>query len=615
MSVELCGIEVENLRGYQRASMALTRPITVLVGPNNAGKTSLLRLADWALNDADEALLSGSRALSSDEEHLLIPARNTRGGARRLVLHVRVWDGRRHQRFNASSGIARLRFRVRDSRVYLNIRDPTRSEPLTAEENAIVLLRELRSRTEFRLIPSSRDASSQQFQETLTLALRAKLSERAVHQVRGGAPGEYREVNNALTTMREVAERLAQPLWNEMQESVLALAKSATLTLDVDAGDLVDWMASRIVLKLVTGEHDPKAVFPVAVGSGLQSLLDLAVLRGEPTEETVGHILAIEEPEAFLHPAAQRALARALLDQDSVKRVISTHSPIVVDEAAYGDVVLVRDHKIFPPRQVGDENRAAINTALLTGQGSEAIFARSVLLVEGEGDRLFFERLRRRLAAADELGLMDQLAIVVAGSKTSFSPWIQLIEGYADEATGQRPIDWLVLADGIDAATDVAAAFRDAGLTVSLDIDKQLRTVSQAFSAGDENGGMQSVDRVNQLSSAAGLRMHLFPIDLEWAVLKAASATTVAALCPKLGVGTLSRDELLSRLGCKHGTGASGNPLKAPWTRGLIADQLPLAELSDDVRNVLYRWLRPLFRTDAAIRKLIRRTEERESAS
>jgi len=59
--------------------------------PSVEGVSSFL----GALNGADEAALSGNRTLSSSEQALLVPARRTRGAARRITLHVRRRPGRR----------------------------------------------------------------------------------------------------------------------------------------------------------------------------------------------------------------------------------------------------------------------------------------------------------------------------------------------------------------------------------------------------------------------------------------------------------------------------------------------------------------------------------------
>lgn len=609
MGVSVTAIQVENLRGFRRAELDLTRGVTILVGPNNSGKTSLLRLLEWVFNGASDDLLRGERDLTAEEQSLLIPARNTRGGARRLVLRVSIEDGRRHARFLAVDGEARIRFRVRGNRIYLNLRPPTRSESLDYEPDALVLLKELRERTYFQLIPASRDAASDRFAETLTEAMGAKLRERALHQIQAGAPGEYRQVNAALGELKAVTEQLTQPLWAEMRSSILpGLAREGLFRLDLEASDLVDWLATRLSFKLVTGDHDEKTAPPVEVGSGLQSLIDLAVLRGEHVEEGLDQIVVVEEPEAFLHPSAQRSLARSLFEEGPIKLIVSTHSPIIVDEAKFGAVILVRGHRIFPPHPLEDARREEINTALLTGQGSEAIFASSVLFVEGESDALFFEALRRRLAPLDETGQVDQLGIIRVGSKTSFAPWIRLVESYADSASGDRPIEWLVVADGADAAMEVRAALRDAALVVSNELEPLFQAVSQAQVGADQQLRITSARRLNAAATASTLRIHLLPVDLEWCALQSASPQTLADLCDKCVITHGPLDEVLRRLGSKYALGPIADPRKEPWIRGLIARDLPWSEVSDDAKDVLRRWLLPAFASDSnAVAQLFRR--------
>jgi AAA domain, putative AbiEii toxin, Type IV TA system len=614
LTVSLCGIEVENLRGFRKTSLDLTRGVTILVGPNNSGKTSFLRLTDWALNSADDDLVMGARDLTAEEEALLIPARNTRGGARRLVLRVQIPDGRRHQRFFATDSVARLRFRVRGRRIYLNVRPPTKSEPLGGEADGLALLKELRDLTYFHLIPATRDASSARFSETLVEAIAARLRERAVHHAAAGAPGEYRQVSAALTQLKQVAEDLTQPLWDEIRVNVLpGLAREGLFRLSLEASDLVDWLATRVEFALVTGEHDPKTVPPVEVGSGLQSLIDLAILRASGSPEKNDQIIAVEEPEAFLHPSAQRTLARSLFEQQGTKLIVSTHSPIIVDEAKFGAVVLVREHRMFAPSDQPDERREEINTALLTGQGSEAIFSTSVLLVEGEGDGLFFEALRRRLARFDTTGRVDQLAIVRSGSKTSFGPWVRLIESYHDTSTGERPIEWLIVADGADAAGDVRDAIRHAGLVVSHEFERLVQSVQQAQAANDAERKITTVRELNEFARASSLRVHLVPIDLEWCALHQASRPSLNKICDAVAVTRGNLEGVLRRFGSKYGVGPIASPRKEPWIRGFMGRELPWAEISDDAKAVVRRWLMGAGLTSGEVTGLFRRVGRGET--
>lgn len=295
------------------------------------------------------------------------------------------------------------------------------------------------------------------------------------------------------------------------------------------------------------------------------------------------------------------------MESQQVKRIISTHSSVLVEEAQYGDVVLVRDHKVYPPRPTEDERRNQINTALMVGPGAEAMFARSVLLVEGQGDRAFFEALRRRIARRDSSRRTDEMAIVPVGSNTAFAPWIRLLESYQDLATGERPIEWLVVADGIDAPTEVARALRDAGLTIPAEIDSSLRSIAQANAAGDSGASIERTRAFNDLAAAAGLRLALLPIDLEWCALQASSQQTLDRLAETFGLQQGTRADFLSRLGSKYRGARVADPRKDPWIRAAIARTLPWAEVSRDARFVMQRWILNAGLVDDAARDLLRR--------
>jgi ABC-type cobalamin/Fe3+-siderophores transport system ATPase subunit len=592
MSVELVALDVENLRGFRRASLGLEREVTLLVGPNNSGKTSLLLLLDWVFNRADVGVLLGERPPSPEDCALLVPARQTRNQARRLQLRVRVLDGRRHHRFQCENGIAILRIGLRMSpspALRLNLGPPRQSEGHQSDEEAANLLKELRRRFSFRLVPASRDATSERFETTLRSAITARLAERAVHQQQGGAPSEYRAVNKALGRLSRIASDLANPLWQEMEDGLVpGLTRKGEFVLDAGAVDLVDWLASRLSFRLTTGDHDPNTVSPIEVGSGLQSLLDLAMMSSPAAGEALP-VLAIEEPEAFLHPSAQRNLARRLFQAEGVKRLVSTHSLAMVEESQFGDVVLVRNHRIFEARPQDDERRAQINSALMTGHGAEAMFGRSVLLVEGPGDRHFFDGLRRRLAEFDEYGITDTLVVVPVGSNTAFAAWLRLFPSYGDESF--RPIEWLVVADG-DSTQALTRAMNDAQLTLSNASRDAMRSLRQAYQLDDVQAAEAAAEVLNSSTLEAGERLYVLPVDLEWCALANAGPAVVHGIAAEVGLDTTDAQVLADGLGSKvSNLGGPSVGRKAPWIRTRIAQALSWDELSDDAWSVLQRWV------------------------
>jgi hypothetical protein len=577
-----------NLRGFAETSLRLADGLTLIVGPNNSGKTSLLRLLDWFLNEAKLETLRGAVNLTESEAAMLLPARPTRNQARRLTLEIEIADGRTRRRYTRDGGSVALRMTIwANGEVRLNVGPPRRGEANDDANRrlALTLLEALREATAFTLIPASRDASSRSFHAALRAAAIAKLERQALHTRPGRASAESAKIKSAVEEVRRISAELVTPLWDEMSEAIPpGLAQSAELGPDVDARRLVEWVADRTAIRLVTGDHDRLGVAAVEVGSGLQSLLELAINRAGGSAGDIDWILAIEEPEAFLHPSAQRTLARLLRPAEGNRLVVSTHSAVLVDEARYGEVVLAREHHFYEPRATAsDERRRQINSALLTGYGAEMAFASSLLLVEGEADRLFFERLRRRLAVKASGTDLDRLYVLPVGGKTSFGPWLRLLRSYGEE--GNRPIRWFVVADE-DAAIEVRRGYRDAGLGISLKTIALITAQRQALAAdpSDPVAVRAATLKLNRRTRAR-LRFCLLPGALEGAALNLASPQTCAELAPLLGEGApTDRDGLIAWLGKEKN--------KSPWMRALIADRLPWSEIDDTVADIMADWIR-----------------------
>lgn len=583
MPAAITRLLVENLHGFSNAQLSLDRARTVIVGPNNSGKTAALTLVDWLLNRAQDAELEG-RELRKESRDVLMPARETGRKARRLNLYVREGEGKPEQR---------LRFRVLTTggtRGVLRLGAPRRSEPFEADPAALALLTRIREELRFVHIPSFRDAQSDRFASTLRSAYRSRLEERALHAGRGRARQENKQLKRALDTLRGLTDQLVSPLWDEIKGELPAgLARTGRFEFTAAPEEVLEWIVGALEFRLTTDDHDALGVGVNHVGAGLQSLLDLAVNTSGAADADVPLYFAVEEPEAFLHPAAQRTLARRLLGDSSNARVIvTTHSPLVVDETRAGDVVVAKRHKFYEPPRELDTIEVQKRSATMTSQGAEAMFSHGVLLVEGDGDRQFFEALRRRLAASDEEGHLDRLHVVAVGSKDFFAPWIRLFNGYG--RSDDRPIPWLAVPDA-DAGTSVLAAFRETRVAVPTEVRTSVEAVNTALGQDDVNAWRTHASAANRYSEREGLPLRFLVVDLEEAMLNDASETTWKSVADGAGVESDSLGRLMSRLGSKALGPRPNAPQKAPWVRGLIGRTIPLHELTPNVRSILVAWV------------------------
>jgi putative ATP-dependent endonuclease of OLD family len=131
------------------------------------------------------------------------------------------------------------------------------------------------------------------------------------------------------------------------------------------------------------------------MGAGTQSALAVAIARAYAAIVKQALVLAIEEPELYLHPHGCRHFRRLLdeLATGGVQVIYTTHERSFVDLARFHNIHVVRkesdETKVYSG--VGQPTPAGNPFAFISkfdDEVNEIFFANQVVLVEGAPDRI-----------------------------------------------------------------------------------------------------------------------------------------------------------------------------------------------------------------------------------
>jgi putative ATP-dependent endonuclease of OLD family len=275
----------------------------------------------------------------------------------------------------------------------------------------------------FHMLPAITDYSDEIDKRSSSTSFRQLMGDLAERIIKFDP--RYDEIQTSLTKIRGLlnmpqgdaaagTERLEilDAIENRLKDLVCKLMPSVNaIQVSVDIEDVQELFSRGVSIQVDDGTMNDALM----KGHGLQRCIVFALLqasilnqRGELVAEPAGAdetqtrrgktiIIAIEEPELYIHPQMQRLIYGVLKTFSVSDQVIySTHSPSFVDLSAYEGIAVIRKESTARgttvcqcnPGVFGDpEERRAFNfISSFDVEKNQMFFAKKVVLVDGEQD-------------------------------------------------------------------------------------------------------------------------------------------------------------------------------------------------------------------------------------
>jgi putative ATP-dependent endonuclease of the OLD family len=448
-AVKLVRLDVKSFRSFaEEIDVPLVSGMNSFVGPNNCGKSNLVRALKLALDPAYEfdanKDVPGQRLYAYPRSTLTFKVLARSSPERTLLRYLREYEesvvGEGAATY-ADSGELRLVVTYRGSRATgLNRQEYFAAKGAGDRRGDSALndraLKQFRKLVRFVSVESGQSIEMLlvgQFKEILHSVLREEL---------GQAYGDSEEARIAY------AEHLQNGLLAPMREKILNLSKRLFPEITgislVPSVTSLEETLSNIQIRL----QDSVETDLAAKGTGVAGGVLIALLRYLSDASKQSLIFALEEPEAFLHPAAQQALRddlEGLAERDDVTLIVTSHSPYIVSRSGNAQVVALEKGagdgvSRFVDSALGNEAHASVLSGLFVDSVVPELLDRYhslpsesalLMVVEGETDKRFIELAAQALGRTEDL---RNLAIVACKGAHSAVAQAVLLRAEAKQA-------------------------------------------------------------------------------------------------------------------------------------------------------------------------------------
>lgn len=438
--MKISRIRIQGFRTIEKVLDCRLQNLTIFTGPNNAGKSGIVRALDLFFNNG------------GDPTKCLPHVRRNPDAAerqKRFTILITLWffdlpndlATKYAQYINKQKELpVRLRFYPKSTTLdYLlfsqgsvrnGVSDGTVSKSIHEDLCRHLLL---------RVIPESRDIQ-REFKTELGEAF-AALRESVVEAAHSKAARAAAELHDALNEIveKELSKRLNRNMGKVIPDHTF---KVGALSKSEFARIVMQEALTRYPMCAASPDGDE---FPLdQIGAGFQSNVLIALHRAVAALAGKQLLLCVEEPEIHLDPTAQRRayhewhhLSRESNEVEQI--VITSHSAFIVNEARPEELVVVRRDERkrticsqLTPEFLEKHDVLHLRMKVLGLKNSDLFFATGVVLVEGDSDAVALRGcldllLQKEPSATRRSTMALGLSIIECGGAKSLVPLARVL--------------------------------------------------------------------------------------------------------------------------------------------------------------------------------------------
>lgn len=420
--MQLVSFSVQNFRSITKAHKLLLGGSTILIGPNNEGKSNLLRAMvtglkllrlpkerpDWSATE--RAINAQSRRQIYDwERDFPIPLQGTKPDGESVFLLEFELSSDEVETFRTEirsqiNGTLPIEVSIGKKQIKIRVRKKgPGAEALSAKQANIAKF--VAQRVDIQYIPAVRTAES-------AIEVIDHLVSRELRQLEKDA-----DFMAAIGALAQHQKPLLDKLSSSIQQT-LAVFLPDVKRVTIDISSEATFRALRRSTEILIDDGIETEL--KYKGDGVQSLAALALTRHMSESGSLGKniLIAIEEPEAHLHPKAIHQI-RAVLRELAAKHrlVIATHCPLFVDRSDITNNILVTDNRARPAKTIKE-----LRDTLGVRASDNLQHAELVLLVEGVDDKIALDALLRQASSLLSNSLNEgTLAIDEVGGASNYT--------------------------------------------------------------------------------------------------------------------------------------------------------------------------------------------------